>query len=89
MEYVLCDIESDYLGAKEDRKKRSMEAEDNMKNTFYQKQMRDAGERLKCLETYEVLVRSVLELGMDCINNLKVKDINVLPLYHLIPRATR
>ena len=29
---VLCDIESDRLGAKEDRKKRATEAEDQRKN---------------------------------------------------------
>ena len=44
--------------------------------------MRDDDERLKGLETCEVLVRLVLALGMDHINNLKVKDLKVLLRYH-------
>ena len=44
--------------------------------------MRDDDERLKGLETCEVLVRSVLAFGMDHINNLKVKDLRVLLCYH-------
>ena len=44
--------------------------------------MRDDYERLKVLETCEVLVRSVLIFGMDYINNLKMKDIRVIICYH-------
>ena len=44
--------------------------------------MRDDDERLKVLDTCEFFVRSVLEFGMDYINNLKVKDIRVLLCYH-------
>ena len=36
---------------------------------------------LKGIDTCEVLVRSVLEFGMDYINNLKVKDLRVLLCY--------
>ena len=43
--------------------------------------MRDDEERLKCLETCEVLVRSVLAFGMDHINKLKLKDLRVLLWY--------
>ena len=73
--------ESDRLGEKEDRKKREMEAEDHRKKKSEQKQMRDYYERLKRLETCEDLVCSVLEFGMDHINNLKVKDLRVLLRY--------
>ena len=37
--------------------------------------MRDDDDRSKGLETFEVLVCSVLAFGMDHINNLKVKDL--------------
>ena len=44
--------------------------------------MRDDDERLKGLETWKVLVCSVLAFDMDHINNLKVKDIRVFLCYH-------
>ena len=44
--------------------------------------MRDDDERLKGLETCEVLVRSALEFVIDHINNLKVKDSRVILCYH-------
>ena len=44
--------------------------------------MRDDDERLKCLETCEFLVCSVLVFGMDHINNLKVKKLRVIFCYH-------
>ena len=44
--------------------------------------MRHDDERLKGIETCEVLVNSVLEFGMDNINNLKVKDLRVVLCYH-------
>ena len=43
--------------------------------------MRDDDERLKGLQTCEVLVRSVLAFGMDHINNLKVKNHRVILHY--------
>ena len=61
---------------------RSMEAEDNRKRKSEQEQMRDDDERLKSLETCEVLVCSVLKFGMDHINYLKWKDLRVLLCYH-------
>ena len=75
---VLCDIESDRLGAKEDKKDEAMEEEDKRKKNSEHNQMRDDDKRLKGLETCGVLVCSVLEFGMDHINNLKVKDLGVL-----------
>ena len=56
LEYVLCGIESNHIGAKEDMKMLAMEAEDQRKNIYEQKQMRDDNKRLKGLETCEVLV---------------------------------
>ena len=44
--------------------------------------MRDDGDRLKGLETCEVLVCSVLAFGMDHINKLRVKDLRVLLRYN-------
>ena len=59
-----------------------MEAEDQSNKKSEQKQTRDDDERLKGLETCEVLVHSVLEFGMYHINNLKLEDIRVLLHYH-------
>ena len=44
--------------------------------------MRDDNERLKIVETCEVLVLLVLAFGMDHINDLKVTDLRVLLHYH-------
>ena len=79
-------MDSDRLGEKEDSKKRSVEAEDQTKKKSEQKQMRDDDERLKVIETCEVLVRSVLAFGTDHINNPKVNDLRVLLCYHLEPK---
>ena len=81
LDYVLCHIEYDHIGSKEDSKKRVMEAEDQRKNKYEQNQMRYDDERLRGLETCE-LFRSVLAFGMYHINNLKVKDLRVLLCYH-------
>ena len=40
--------------------------------------MRDDYNRLEVLEPFEVLFCSVLEFGMDHINNLKAKDLRVI-----------
>ena len=53
--------------------KRAIEEEDKRKSEH--NQMRDDDDRLKVLETCEVLVCSVLKFGMNHINNLKVKEI--------------
>ena len=58
-----------------------MDVDDQKKKKSEHKHMRDDDERLKSLETCEVLVCSVLEFDMDHINNLKVKDIRVLLSY--------
>ena len=53
---VIGDKESDHLWAKEDRKNIVMEAEYQRKNKSEQNHMRDNHERLKTIETCEVLV---------------------------------
>ena len=81
LESVLYDTKSDSIGAKEDRNKRETEAEQQRKKIYEHKHIRDDDERLKYLETCEVLVCSVLTFGMDHINKLKVKRISVLLCY--------
>ena len=44
--------------------------------------MRGDDKRLKGIDTCEVLVCSVLAFGMDCINNLKLKELRVIIFYH-------
>ena len=39
-------------------------------------------ERLKSIDTKEDFVHSVLEFGIDHINNLKLKELRVLLCYH-------
>ena len=58
------------------------EAEDQNKKKYERKHMRDYDNRLKDLDTFEVLVHLVSAFGMDHINNLKVKDLRVLLCYH-------
>ena len=82
---VICDIESDRLLEKEERKKRVTYAEYQRKKKYENKQTRDSEERLKGLDDSEVLVCSVLVSGMDQINNLKLKDLRVLLRYHFGP----
>ena len=59
-----------------------MESYDHRKNKSEQNQIRYDDDRLKGLDTCEVLVCLVLAFGMDRINNLKVKDIRVLLCCH-------
>ena len=66
-----------------------MEAEDHRKKKPEHKQTRDDDERLKGLETCEVLVCSVLEFGMDHINKLKVKYLRMLLCYHFGPEKLK
>ena len=79
---VLYDIQSDHFGEKWDRKNRVMEAEDRRKKKSEQKHIKVDGQRLKGLDTCEVLVCSVLTFGMDHINNLKVKYLRVFLHHH-------
>ena len=51
--------------------------------------MRGDYEKLKGLVTCKVLVRSILEFGMDHINNFKVKDLGVLLRYHFGPEKLK
>ena len=79
---VLCDLESDRMREKEEKKKRATEVEENRRHKYREKQVRKNNSRLRGLESCEALVHSVLTIGMDHINNLKVKELRVLLHYH-------
>ena len=59
-----------------------MEVEENRRQKYEEKQVREKNDWLRVLESGEAFVRSVLTIVMDHINNLKVKDIRVLLQYH-------
>ena len=67
---------------KEDKNKRETEDEENRRQKSEDDQVRENEDRLRGLESFEALVCSVLTLGMDHINNLKVRDLQVLLRYH-------
>ena len=77
---VLCDLESDFIREKEDRKKRATEAEENRRWKSEENQVRENRDRLRGIESFEALVCSVLTFGMDHIDNLKSKELQVLLL---------
>ena len=58
------------------------EVEDNRRQKFEEKQIRENEYMFRGLESCEALVRFVLTYGMDHINNLKVKELRVLLRYH-------
>ena len=60
-----------------------MEADENRRGKSEEKQVRVNVDRLRVLESCEALVSSVLKFGMDHINNLKVKELQVILCYHL------
>ena len=70
------------MRAKEDNKKRETEVEENRRQKSEENQVRENEDRLIGLESRESLICSVLMIGMDHINNLKVKGIWVLIFYH-------
>ena len=61
-----------------EKKKRATEVEENRRQKYEEKHFRENEYRLRILESCEALVRSVFTIGMDHINNLKVKEIQVL-----------
>ena len=79
---VLCDLESDRIRDKEDKKKKAKEVEDNRRKKSEEKQIRENEDKLRGLKICEALVRSVLTFVMDHINKLKVKELRVLLRYH-------
>ena len=79
--YVLCDLESDRIREKEEKKKRATEVEENRRQKSEEKQVRENEDKLRGLESCESLVCSVLTFGMDHINNLRVKELRVLLCY--------
>ena len=78
----LCDLESDRMMEKEEKKKRVMDDDEIIRQKSEEKQVRENEEILRGLESCEALVSSVLTIGMDHINNLKVKELRVLLCYH-------
>ena len=66
----------------EDKKRRATEAEENRRQKYEEKQVRENEDRFRGLESCEALVCSVLTLGMDHTNILKVKELRVLLRYH-------
>ena len=66
----------------EENKKRVTEVEENRMQKYEENQVRENEDRLRGLESCESLVRSVLTIGMDHINNLKVKELWVLLCYY-------
>ena len=58
------------------------EVEDNRRQKSEEKKIRENEDKLRGLESCEALVRYVLVFGTDHINNLKVKELQVLFRYH-------
>ena len=58
-----------------------MEVEDNRRQKYEEKQIRENKDKLRGLESCEALVRSVFTFGMDHLNNLKFKELRVLLRY--------
>ena len=59
-----------------------MEVEEDRRQKYEEEQVRENKDRLRGLESCEALVHSILTIGMDNINNLRVKYIQVLLCYH-------
>ena len=68
---------------KEENKKISTEAELNRRRKSEEKHVRKNKDMLRGIESCEDLVCSILTFEMDHINNLRVKELRVLLLYHL------
>ena len=79
---VMCDLGSDHMREKEEKKKRVTEVEENRRHKPEEKQVRENEDRLRGLESCEALVCSVLTFEMNHINNPKVKELRVLLHYH-------
>ena len=65
----------------EEKKKIAKEVEGNRRQKSEEKKVRENEDKLRGLESCEALVRSVLTFGMDHINNLKVKEVQVILRY--------
>ena len=79
---VLGDMNPGRIGENDNRKKGAMEADYQRINESKHNQMREDNERSKGLENCEVLVCLVLAFVVNCINNIKFKDLRVLLRYH-------
>ena len=67
---------------KEEKKKRETEVEENRRQKYEEKQVRENEDRLRGIESCEALVCSVFTFGMDYINTLKVKELWLLLCCH-------
>ena len=78
-------LESDRMRGKEKKKKkkkRETKVEENIRHKYEEKQVRENKDKLRGLESCEALVHSILAFEMDHINNIKVKELQVLHHYH-------
>ena len=73
MASVLCDLESDRIRDKEEKKKKATEVEDNRRQKSEKKQIRENEDKLRGLESCEALVPSVLTFGVYHINTLCIR----------------
>ena len=73
----LCDLDSDHMREKEEKKKKATEAEENRIWKSEKKQVRENKYRLRSLEGCEDLVFPVLIFGMYHINSLKANEIHI------------
>ena len=79
---VLCDLESDRVREKEEKNKRAIEVEESRRKKYEENQVMENKDKLRGLESCEALVCYVLTSGIDHINTLKVKELQVLLRYH-------
>ena len=63
MASILCDLKSDRIREKEEKKKRATEAEESRSQKSEENQVRENEDKLRGLESCEALVRYVLTLA--------------------------
>ena len=81
LESILCDLDYDFLRGNQQRKNRATEVYENRRQKYEEKQVMENEDRLRGLESCEALVRSVLTFGMYHINNLKLKELQMILCY--------
>ena len=70
------------MGEKEENKKIATEVEGNRSRKSEENQVKENKDKLRGLESCEALVHSVITIGTYNINNLKVKELQVLLRCH-------
>ena len=71
------------MRVKEKKKKRNIYYDENIRHKSEENQVRENEDRLRGLQSCKDLVCSFLTFGMNHINNLKVKELQVVLRYHL------